>query len=392
MADIKPLPGFSGETMLLSGSHRFSTHTVLGFCAADVTKDASVSGIFNDIPPLNGGWTLELAVELVHLLPSLDGTSEAIIDAIGPDGTVRKLCLSNRMSRFHFADATESHHALIPRERPWHGAAQVQAKGGAKLPAAEEQLRSVAAMQFAITGATAEHAFESSIARSLETFLFCINAALRAARACRRSFTPVTRAMRRDSIPGVYVLMIGDGKEGGARLALNVARISLIPEMFDAEQAERFRQLMNGSASLSDVDRLLGEAQSSYEDGEYEFAFLQAVIAAEIATARRVRSQCMSRGVSKSKLDDNRKEMTYSWALNIGLPLCFPADRRPKAELVASMNAARTKRNDLMHEGVFSISRQELGKLLSDTKEYLEGLTTAAAPSSGDAAPSAAPT
>lgn len=390
MADIMPLSGFSGETRLLSGSHGFRTHTVLGFCAADLRKDASVSGIFSEVPPSNGAWILELAVELVDLLPSIGGKSEAVLDVKGPDGRITKLCLSNRMSRLHFADDAMSHHALIPRTKPWHGAAQVAGKDGKMLPAAEEQLRTMAAMQFPIAGQTAEHAFESSIARSLDTFLYCINVALRAARHCRKGFTPVTRAIRRDSVPAVYILMIGDGKEGGARLALNVSRVSMNPEVFQGEQAERFRELVNGSASLSDVDQLLGEARSSYEDGEYEFAFLQAVIAAEIATTRAVSSECLSRGVSKTKLDDNRKEMTYSWALNIGLPLCYPAERRPKNELIAAMNAARSKRNDLMHEGTFRISRQELGRLLADTDAYIAAIRSAEVPSSAAAAPQGA--
>jgi hypothetical protein len=174
-----------------------------------------------------------------------------------------------------------------------------------------------------------------------------------------------------------YVLISGDGNARGARLALNGARISLNAETFEGERAAQFRAIAGGSTLLGDVDRLIGEARSSWEDGEYEFAFLQAVIAAEIATARAVRAECIKRGVSKNKLDDARKEMTYSWALNIGLPLCFPAAVRPNATLVAAMNAARSKLNDLMHEALFNMTREQLGQLLTDTKEYVKALKAA---------------
>jgi hypothetical protein len=375
---IKPLLGFDAETKLLTATYRFATRTVLGFCAPDLKKSPEVSGIFNEVPAANGGWHLELGVELADRLPAIDGMSEAILDVKTPDGANRKLCISNRMSRLAFADDSQSYHTLLPRTQAWHGSAHVRGKDGTSLPAAEEQLRTMVSMRFAVNGATAEAAFESSIANCLEIFFAAINTLLRAVRDCRKGFTPVTRAMRRDGVGSVYVLMIGDGRESAAQLALNLARIGMVSEVLTGEQTNRIRDLVNGTLALTDIDQLLDEARSSYEDGEYEFAFLQAVIAAEITTARAVRAECEKRGISKSKLDDNRKEMTYSWALNIGLPLCFPPDKRPRAELVSAMNAARSKRNDLMHEGVFSISRQQLGQLLADTREYISSIRATA--------------
>jgi hypothetical protein len=378
--EIKPLAGFDAETKLLTTTYRFATRTVLGFCAPDLHKGPDVSGIFYDVPPLSGGWRLELGVELADRLPAIDGMSEAILDVKTPEGVMRKLCMSNRMSRLAYADASQSYHTLLPRTQAWHGSAQVRGKDGPLLPAAEEQLRTMVSMRFAVEGPTAEAAFEWSVASCLDTFFAAINTVLRAVRDCRKGFTPVTRAMRRDGVASVYVLMIGDGRESAAQLALNAARIGMVSEVLTGEQTRRIRDLVNGTLSLTDVDQLLGEAKSSYEDGEYEFAFLQAVIAAEITTARAVRAECEKRGVSKSKLDDNRKEMTYSWALNIGLPLCFPPGKRPRAELVSAMNAGRSKRNDLMHEGMFSISRQQLGQLLADTREYISAIRSAAEP------------
>jgi hypothetical protein len=90
-----------------------------------------------------------------------------------------------------------------------------------------------------------------------------------------------------------------------------------------------------------------------------------------------VRAESIRRGVSKNKLDDNRKEMTYSWALNIGLALCFSPAQRPRDGLIAAMNAARSKRNDLMHEAAFNMTRDELGQLITDTKEYVSALKAA---------------
>lgn len=384
---VVPLAGFDKHTSLLASGHRFKTHVVLGFCAPEMSKAPSVSGIFNEVQPLNGEWTLEVAVELPDLLPSIDGKSEAVVSTVDTKGVQWQLCLSNRISRFHYQDGPVAYHAIAPRTEPWHGVAEIVGEGNAKLIAAEEQLRTVAAMSFQVKGNTAEHAFESSIKACLETLFASVNTVLHATRECRVGFTPTTRSLRWDGVASVYVLMSGDGKPKGARLALNGARIALNPESFEGDKAAQFRSISNGTLPLGDVDRLIGEARSSWEDGEYEFAFLQAVISAEIATARAVRAESLRRGVSKTKLDDNRKEMTYSWALNIGLPLCFPSATRPKDTLIAAMNSARSKRNDLMHEAKFDMTRDQIGQLLTDTREYVNALKAAEAASAAALGP-----
>jgi DUF2934 family protein len=380
-APIELLEGFGSHTALLSSTHKFNTHIVLGFSDPNISKGPGVGGVFNAVAPRDDKWQLEVAVELPDLLPAIDGKSEVVLNVRGKDGAVRELCLSNRMSRFHYQDGEESYHALVPRTQPWHGAGRVTGESGSLLDAAEEQLRTVAAMRFDLSGDTTEHAFEASIKGCLRTLFDAINLALDATRDSGIGLTPTSRSFGLESTPSAYVLVSGTGGPQGARLVLNMARVILHPVAIQGEQAARFRAVAEGGIPLGDVDRLIGGARSSWQDGEYEFAFLQAVIAAEIATKRAITAECVRRGVSKNKLDDNRKEMTYSWALNIGLPLCFPSASRPSETLVAAMNAARTKRNDLMHEASFNMNRDELHRLLTDTREYVDALRSAEATS-----------
>ena len=174
--------------------------------------------------------------------------------------------------------------------------------------------------------------------------------------------------------------MTGDDATQGAKLALGGPQVSLNPTRLDNDNATRFRAIADGSTELSDVDRLIGEAESSWQQGEYEFAFLQTVIAAEISTMRAVFAACLRSGVNKKRLKDNRKEMTYSWALNVGLPLSYRSDVRPSDALITAMNNARSKRNDLMHEAKFSMTRIELRELLTNTREYIATLSAAGTP------------
>lgn len=375
---IIPLDRFAEQTDLLSDSHRFRTHIVLAFCDPSMRKAPSVAGVFNEVAPRDGAWTLEVAVELTDLLPAIDGKSEAILAVSDGKGGQKQLCLSNRMSRFHYQDGQMAYQVLTPRTDAWHGAAEIEDENGTVLRAAEEQLRTVASMRFVVTGKDAEHAFESSIKGCCETLFNSVNTALGALRECKSGFAPVTRSIQWDGVPVVYVLMSGSGKPKGAQLALNLSRVALIPDVVDGEPATRCRAIIDGSTTLSDVDRLIGEARSSWQDGEYEFAFLQAVIAAEIATMRAIRAQCERRGVSRTKLKELRKEMTYSLALNVHLPLALPDKVRPPRKLVDAMNEARSKRNDLMHEAVFNMGRNEIGQLLNDTRDFVRALEAAA--------------
>jgi hypothetical protein len=350
---------------------------VAGFAAPDLVKAPDLAAPFNQVPEENGERTLELAVELPDLLPSIDGKSEAVVSVRDADHLVRQLCLSNRISRFYYQDGATAYQAIVPRTSPWRGTATIKDDDGNESMAVEEQLCTVAAMRFQVKGDTGEHAFESAIKECISSFFACINLALQAIRECRLGTGPITRAIHWDAIPFVYVLLSGRLISRGARLVLSGGRIAAIPENLQGEQVTRFRAIVDRSIVLNDVDRMIGEARASWSDGDYEFAFLQAVIAAEIATKRAVTAECIRRGVSKGKVDDNRKDMTYSWALNIGLPLCFPSEDRPSPSLVGAMNAARSKRNDLMHEAIFDMKRQALDRLITDTRDYVNALMLA---------------
>jgi hypothetical protein len=241
--------------------------------------------------------------------------------------------------------------------------------------AVEEQLHTFAALKAWIDGPSAEAAFESSVKRILGNLAGGINKILLASRESCQSLLPLERRIAVDTIPFVYVLIIGkDGAREGARLVVDLRRASLLAEDLVGDRASRFRSIANGSEIVDDVDRLLGEARSSLLDGELEFSFLQCVIAAEMATTRFVRNECIRRGISKKKLDDLKREMTYSWALNVGLHLCMDPPQAIDAGLVSRMNQARSVRNELMHEASFEMTAGDVRQLVEDTKQYLEVL------------------
>jgi len=376
LPDIEPQQDFAKHTTLLSSPHYFRTHIVLGFLPG-IKKGPELQGIFNDVLPINDTWTLELAVELPDLLPSIDRFSETAIPVRTRQGNDLQICLSNRMSRFHFDNNNVAHQILAPRYLPWHGHVQVTNDCGDKTLAAEELLRTVAAMRFKISGNSTEHAFESCIKHCTNTLFDAINTTLHAVRACRHGSFPGTRSVSDRNVPFVYVLIEGANKKRSTILAMSPSRITIHPDYLNDERADRFRALMNGSIIMDDADRILGEARSSWANGDDEFALLQTVIAAEMATSRTIRTACRRKGISEKRLKDAERDMSYSWALNIGLAFVLDPADMPAAELIAAMNTARTKRNKLMHEATLHANRKEILQLLNDTHDFLAALKQA---------------
>jgi len=357
---------------------------VLAILAPDVQKDASISGVFNEVQPIDGKWFLEVGIELPDLLPAIDGKSEAILTVQGMNGQSRELCLSNRISRFHFEQDGEPWHVLVPRTAPSHGSAEVipDKKSAARLHAIEEQLRTMAALRLPVEGETAELAFEGSARQCVEELLHCVNKTLQALRQCGAPYSPAFRAVRWDGLGRVYVLMCGKNEPGGGQLAPNAKRVGLNPAVLEGERGILLRDIASGATELDDLDRLLSGARSSLHDGDYEFAFLESVIAAEIATQRCIHRACGDCGVSNKKLKNHNREMTYSWALNVGLPMALHRKCRPSSNLIGCMDRARTKRNDLMHQGEFDMTGDELSELLGKTEEFIRFLKQPGTPTS----------
>jgi len=374
---ISPLSEFDQHTRLLTGSQSFHTHRIL-IPPDRVGEDVpGVKDLLSDVSTRDGRIQIELAVVLSDLLPAISGFSECLVDVKGEDDIVRRMCMSNRMSRFHFTAEGTARHVLMPRKVEFHGYASFEL-GGTQIVAAEETLKSVVAMRFDVEGESVKSALEAHLCECIDAFLESTNVVLRATRASAREGLPLPRAVSRESIATAYLLVIGaDDKSHGLQLMLGgraVMRDASMPE--DAER--QFRALASGETQIDDVDRLIQEARSSWQSGEYEFAFLQAVIAAEIVTVRIVNAVCIDRGVSKKKLKELRDKLSYSWALNVGIPLAFDVKRRPAADLVAAMNNARQIRNDLMHEARFAMTRIQVDDLIKQTQAYVMALRAAA--------------
>ncbi|MFI4894618.1 MAG: hypothetical protein ACIAQ0_14480 [Phycisphaerales bacterium JB058] len=297
----------STKSVLLTNACRFNSHVILAPLSPTTNKSPELS-VFQSVKPnKNGVWILEIAVELPELLPTIGKLSESAISIRDTENKIHELLLSNRMSRFHYRVEDKAYHVLSPRKKPWHGSARIEHVQGKHVDASEEMLRTVASMQFDVSGSDAESAFEGNIISCRKVLYYCINKLLHGLRASRADAALSIRKLHENNVSYVYVLMIGSNKSDGYLLSQKDSLVPFNSGSLKEQEVDVVKRIANGTLMQSDIDLLLGEARSSFYNGDYEFAFLQSVIAAEIATARIVHKICQKRGVSHKRIKNAKK-------------------------------------------------------------------------------------
>jgi hypothetical protein len=240
-----------------------------------------------------------------------------------------------------------------------------------------EILKTVATARFEIQGDTAEDAVENNIDNCINIFIECLNRLLRAHLVfqfdAHRILTPY---YDRGTFNYLYILIKGHGSDiiSGQRIALNAFRNVITRGNYDPTQCDEYLRAVQGGSSQDDIMRILNSGKSYIEAGALEFALLQLVIAAEVLTARFVNRVLQHEGVSNTKLKEYQKEMTFSRMLNIDIFGLCPQDMKPDRKIIGTIDWARRLRNKVMHEGVFSASRQELRKLYETVNTYRDFL------------------
>lgn len=345
------------------------------FAAPGVQKHAKLGTLFEDVAPKDGcHFQLELGVILPDLFPNLDGKPEYTL-AVSGGSTERQLCFSNVMARLRYVKNDTFLHALIPRR----SLAKVRAGKAALLPpdASVELLRTFSTSRFDITGSSAEEALETWAESCIHDLVDDLNRCLKAMPFVDSAAGRVyTIAYSRASLPSFYFIIKGelDDKAGHGWISPHVGRSMLNPPDLPPDKAELLRRYVSGAEPLDDIEAILHSAQSFLDGGVTEYVLLLSVVAAEVATQRYVHKRLLSSGISKNKLDDAEKTLTYSLMLNVILSAVAPGNNKPDKGLLGKMNRARSLRNAYMHAGELPRDTSEVVRLYEDTKTFVQYL------------------
>lgn len=373
--DPKITKGFADKCWLLSACSTYRELELFGFLAEGITKDASVGKICADINPKDDGtFDLELAVILPDLFPNIESKLEYSLQVSDGNGHLESILVSNQMARIRYKRNGQDYQALLPRyklgEKEWLQSVGIPDNSPFDL------LKTSVAWRTNISGTTAEDAIEMSIEQRIEQFVFLLNQFLNANLAISKEDQPpyLTPVYSRSTFDFMFFILRGKATDKfcHGRLVGNLKAVTLNPDDVGSTQLPAFLKIASGQESLSVSRALLHSARSFLRTGSLPYSLLQMVVAAEIATSRYVHKRWIETGVSKSKLRDYEKDVTFSQMLNIHIIALTPDDKKPDFTLLGKINLARNLRNDFMHEGTFSAPQDEMEALYNFTKKYLD--------------------
>ncbi|WP_437999674.1 hypothetical protein WMF26_06905 [Sorangium sp. So ce185] len=359
------------RSWLLSSISTFADHQVLAFFEDGDSSASNLGSHFSRVSPKSDGtFDLELGAVLPDWLPNIeDDRAEYTLEVRAGDGNLYEICVSNQMGRMSYLREEKQYHILFPRHKLWRAYAADFAKVPADAP--EVATRSVATARFSIEGINAVEALENHVKRCQRTLIECLNNIATSVVALTRASFPTLLAPIYDesTFDAFYLLLRGERTDliTSWRVVSSLRQAMRRPSMrFDADTASRMRASLKEAGKLDDLTRVIHMARCYAEGGLLEFALLQLVIAAEVATDRFV---AQMRGKTKRSSGAG-----FATLLNVELPRLCPTSMKPDAVLIGRLDLARQQRNKVMHEAVFAASREYIRALHDDVQAFVEHL------------------
>lgn len=361
---------------LLTSLTRIREDVVLVVAADELKKDASLGHLFTDLSPRpEGSFQIELGLILPGWLPSPPHVQDWTVSVdigLGASESLA-LCFSNQMLRYRYTDSEFSRQVVVPSFAVKKSLEEARIPPGC--PA--EVLRTMVTCRFHLAGQDLESAVEDGLDAIADSFLDAINRVIYAYLLLVKPERPLLFfAVDRSSAEYVYLLIQGgdEKKVGVYRVALSGYRVMRVPGELSVEEQEGFLRHLNDSSGEKLAHRFLSAGLTSIESGLLEVALLQLVIAGELATTHATTMLLASHEVSRTKRDRFGQHLTYSELLNVLLVSLSPPGQKPNTEVIGILNWGRDARNDLMHQGIFAASREQLRKLFTATAQHLEYL------------------
>jgi hypothetical protein len=368
---------FNGRSWFLQSVVGYRDRLALAFGGVGTTKHPNMGRISADLLSRPGGtFLIELGAILLDRLPSPNSDQEYALSVSNDRGEDSKgLFFSNQLVKVSFLSEGDPCHLICPLYR----LPEIRERKTVAPPDAHiEYLKTAVTARYEIAGEDAEDALATHIENCVLDFIFRINRVLAAhLLVAPEEFGILTPSYDYGSFDYLYLFTCGadESKIRAERLGLTLFRTTLVGPRYNAEQTATLHEYLTGERQPDDVSRLMRSAKSYIEGGILHLALLQLTIAAELATTRYVHTEYLRRGVSKSKLDDRKAEITFGIMLNIEVTALAPSENKPDRQLLGRIDRIRNLRNELMHSGRFSTSQEELRELYNATKHYVRFLT-----------------
>ena len=369
----------TGKSRLLAGITKWRDDKVIANISPGMEKSEELT-LFRDMQAApDGAYELELAVIIPDWLPLANDTLETSFEIFGKRGENQELVISNQMTKLAFEEGDKEWHAIMPLS----GLHAVKQKALLNIPATAigVAIKTMISMSFTIEGLSPEGAFESYAHDCVDTMIYCLNRVVQSLLSIQIETVPLAIPDYQSAhFDTVYFIIKSKSQDdirlaSMGRLVTNLfSNITYPHRKLSDEHDGILRELLADKRPLDEIMVLLNSAQSHIMAGSLRFALLQIVIAGESETAQFVRRKSIKSMVSNTKLDAMKKDMTYSLMCDLILPNIYPPGRVPTVDMVDAISAARSARNDLMHEGKFRLRTKDIQKMYNGTRDYVKFL------------------
>lgn len=371
--DPPTTPTLVNESWLLSSISTFQDFQILVFMedASEQHRNTAHSYFSRVVPKDDGSFELELGVALPDWFPNFTNEQESVVEVRSDDGKTNRIAISNQMNRVTYTHDTHQYHAVFPRCVTW----RVYGEKFESIPQESPEIltRTMASMRFVIRGRNLLDALIQDIETCQDSFVSCLNKIATAILAIKKAAFPtlLSPIYTESTFDAFYMIVRGNDPKTlvNWRVVSSLQQAVRRPPLpIDSPDESRMRRMLNGTAPLDDITRLVHSARCHAEGGLLEFALLQLIIAAEIGTGRFVHSMTPPR--------KRRAGRAFAEMLNSDVLALCPAALRPDKALIKRIDDARRKRNKLMHEATLNATVEYIRKLHDDLQTYIAFLNT----------------
>jgi hypothetical protein len=348
--DESPLEaGMENWSGFLTVAHRLNLGSVIGNAEAGLYANSKQQELWADLKTKNGGYIFELATELPFYLPTMGRKHEYLIN-LG----MAELFVSLRMVR-----------ALVGKGVPHEDGLKYVLVHRLGLRSLIEQgkhedlhplpIKTFISRKFTCQSASAQEAIQSNFLVWRGELISQIEHLIDAMRATNPEAAKFLGPQPSLAFYPIFWLRAtgADEKSRCAQFLGGFEFGTFTPQSdIKAEDSERLKNFLKTPEAISSGDHALALARTFCNFGHYELSIVELCVACEITLSQKYWLFLEKRGVSKSKFEDNKNEITFSQLLNVHLFGIRDLSTLANSEnILGTINWARKIRNDVVHKG-----------------------------------------
>lgn len=348
---------------------------VYGFVPNETMLAPEIENIFSDISPnKDGDFTVELGAELLELYPNFDNCSEYTLFVKNKSEIIQKIYCSNSMARISYFENNENIFVNFSQSNNYEDIKEFY-----KFPdsASIEPLKTFLTWQFKIQGTNVPEVFRDYLENRIEEFIYLINeycTFINLQLSEKGELPLVISSYSRYLIPYFHFIIMGKDQNNvsAGRIATHPKGTAYVTNNFDKVETDKLIELFDKSNEVKLWDLFFISGKSLLLSGQLKSSILALFTCCEIILSMYVHNSLISLGVSKNKLKDNEKNLTFSQMLNVQLIALTPYHSKPNETLVSKINDLRKVRNELVHTGKFELKDSDVNDYLTHVYEFKE--------------------